>query len=257
MNNEYICVYDSGVGGLTTLKAIQNLLPKERFIYFADNKNCPYGNKSDKEILNLIKENINKLLNQHKIKMLVLACNTATSCCIDMIRSLYSFPVVGIEPAINLALKNCKNNEVLALMTKATSKQNKYKNLKNKFDGRVHSLALTHLAKNIEDYLVCNKNFCVYKYINIIKLALEKNKKIDSIVLGCTHYVYLKGEFNKTLKVKIYDGNQGVAIRVRELLLEKNKLSSCIIRKKVKFVLSFYDINILKRYKEILKTMKI
>jgi len=255
MENEYICVYDSGIGGLTTLSEIMRLLPNEDYIYFADDKNCPYGNKELKEIQNLAKNNIKDLLNRFKIKMLVFACNTVTSCCVRDFRALYNFDIVGIEPAVVPALKNSLSKEILVIATNATVNQEKYKKLVGKQKGNIISVGLNDFAKDIESALVFKKELNIYKYRNLIAEKIKENPRIDGLVLGCTHYVYYKKVFDKLLNLNVYDGNFGVAKRVYNLLKESNKI--VYDREgRVEIILSSNDKMKENRYVEILKTLK-
>ena len=106
-----ILFYDSGIGGLSTLSSTIKLLPCERYIYFADNKNVPYGNRTKQEISNLVFENISRLLSRFKIKLIVIACNTATSLAIDDLRTKINIPIIGIEPALKVAERKSKNKD--------------------------------------------------------------------------------------------------------------------------------------------------
>ena len=113
--NKKIGIFDSGIGGLTTLKEIQKLLPNEEYIYYADSKNNPYGEKSEEELNNIV-TNIVELLLKEDVKLIVIACNTATTRCIKLLREKYPQMIfVGTEPAIKVACdKNYKNTIVMA-----------------------------------------------------------------------------------------------------------------------------------------------
>jgi len=238
MGNGYVLFYDSGIGGLTTLNETIKLLPKERFLYFADDQNCPYGNKSKEEIEALVLENVKRLLKDYEIKMIVFACNTVTTCSVGHFRAKYDIDIIGTEPAILPAIRESKTKEILVTATLATFKQERYKNLLNKAGGRVYSLGFTDLAKEIEQSELENRPIDTVKYVKEIELILKRFKNIDGLVLGCTHYCYYKTVFEKMLNIKTYDGNNGVARRVNQLLEDRGNKSTIDFKGSVKFVLS-------------------
>lgn len=223
MDNGYILFYDSGVGGLTTLKQTMDRLPKEKFLYFADDENCPYGNKSKEEIERLVNDNLKRLLKLYNIKVVVFACNTVTTCCVKHLRAAYNLEFVGIEPAVLPAIRESKTKEVLVIATKATIAQEKYKRLIERTAGKVYSLGLEGLAQDVEREFIRGKIFDKDKYVKEIKSVLKENPKIDGMVLGCTHYSFMKEYFEKALNIKTFDGNLGVAKRIEELLKQGDK----------------------------------
>ncbi len=253
MNNGYILFYDSGIGGLTTLKKTLKLLPKERFLYFADNKNCPYGNKSQEEIEKLVLNNLKWLLKEYKIKMVVFACNTITACCAEHLRVCYGLDIVGTEPAVLPAIRASKTKEVLVIATDATLKQEKYKKLVNGCGGRVYSYCQKTLAEDIEQSAMLGKSIDVSYYVGNIKAVLKSHPYIDGLVLGCTHYCLYKDIFSRLLNINVYDGNDGVAKRVQTLLLRLDKASSVDFKGLITFVLSESDDKTAKQYKKIFK----
>ena len=222
MKKEYILFYDSGIGGLLTLKQTIKKLPHEDFLYFADNKNCPYGNKSNGEIYALVKTNIRNIMTKYKIKMIVFACNTITACCVEKIREDVGVPIVGIEPAILPAFKHSKTKNILVIATASTVTQEKYKKLIERIDGKVFSMGFKNLAKEIEDWVLYKRCFDKNNLKQKIKTFI-KEKNVDAIVLGCTHYSYLKDFLLEELKVLVFDGNEGVAKRVESLVKSKNQ----------------------------------
>ena len=121
MKKEYSLFIDSGIGGLSTLAFTQKIL-KANYIYFADNKNAPYGSHTKNEILKYLTKIISNVQNKYPLKMVVLACNTATTSAVKQLRNLFDIPIIGTEPAITLA-KNNGYNHVFALTTETTKKQ--------------------------------------------------------------------------------------------------------------------------------------
>lgn len=221
MNNNYIGVFDSGIGGLTALKEIKKILPNENYIFYADTKNNPYGEKSIKELYSIVKKIVDYFISK-KVKLIVIACNTATTRLISKLRKNYPNMIfVGTEPAIKVACDNDYKN-ILVLGTPSTVKSKRTSTLikDNKKDYQsIYLVACEGLANAIE-----TKNNTLIKILLDKYLNPYKDKNIDSIVLGCTHYPIIKSKIKKYFNnVKILDGNIGVAKQVN-YQLEKNNL---------------------------------
>lgn len=220
---DYIGIFDSGIGGLSILEKLLEVMPKENYLYYKDTKNCPYGNKTDEELLK-ITINITSYLKKRKVKLIVIACNTATTKCIKYLREKFpNIIFVGTEPAIKVACdKNYKN--ILVLATPVTIKSEAVTRLiKNnkKNNQNIYLAPCEGLAKAIED----NDENKIKKILKEI-LKEYKNKKIDSVVLGCTHYSFVKEEILKELpNVELIEGALGVARQVKRKLKEVNKLN--------------------------------
>ena len=217
---EKIGVFDSGIGGLTTLKEIRKLLPNENYIYYADTENNPYGEKSDEELFEIVSNIVDKLLLE-KVKIIVIACNTATTRCIKKLREKYIINFIGTEPAIKVACdNNFKNTIVMATPgTISSERTHMLVELNKKDNQNIILLPCEGLASAIESK---NKN----KINELLHKLLDqyKNDNIDSIVLGCTHYPHIKKEIKSFFpNCKLIDGNKGVAKRVK-FILEKNNL---------------------------------
>ena len=212
----YILVYDSGVGGLTTLATIIKKLPKENYIYFADTINCPYGNKCPTKLKGIILDNIKKITEKYNISHIVLACNTATSIAIKSLRELYSIPIIGIEPNICEPSKSYFNN-IIVLATPITISQEKLKTLEKKVTKPILNVPCENLAKFIENFLVKNDKNYEIKAREFVKNVLSKASTSSAIVLGCTHYIYLKN-YIQNLGFSCFDGNEGIAKRLKYYL---------------------------------------
>ncbi len=218
-----IGIFDSGIGGLTTLKEIRKILPNEDYIYYADSKNNPFGEKNNKE-LNIIVHNIVNELLKYDVKLIVIACNTATTRFINILRKDYpNILFVGVEPAIKVACDNNYKN-ILLMATPNTISSNRTNELilKNKKeDQNIYLISCEGLANAIENDDNNKIDKILNKYLN-----KYKNYNIDSIVLGCTHYPLIKNKIKKYFpNSKIIDGNKGTAKRVRYLLKENNLLN--------------------------------
>ena len=221
MINKSIGFFDSGVGGLSVLKDACSLMPEENYIYYGDSANAPYGEKSREEIFELTMRGIGYLMS-NDIKALVIACNTATSAVIDELRKEVDIPVIGMEPAIKPALAAVEG-KVLMMATPATIKLERYNNLLERFNARerVVNLACNKLAGMI-DHNVLSRSDELNNYLCEI-LAPYRNLGIEAIVLGCTHYVFIREDIKEAFgqNVLLFDGNRGTVNRLKSVLEEK------------------------------------
>lgn len=234
MNNNKIGMFDSGIGGLTVLKELRKLLPNENYIYYADSKNNPYGEKSDSELMDIV-TNIVDFLISKDVKIIVIACNTATTRCINRLRKMYPDMIfIGTEPAIKVACdKNYKNTLVMATPgTIKSERTHELVKLNKKRDQKITLLPCKGLADAIESGNKDNINKVLHK-------LLDKyvDEDIDSIVLGCTHYPHAKKNIKELFpKVKLIDGNKGVSKQVKRQLESHNLLSDSTTHGKVKMI---------------------
>jgi len=222
MDNRPIGIFDSGIGGLTVLQEIISLLPSESTIYVADQAYFPYGEKTNKEIQKRT-EKICQFLIKNKVKLIVVACNTATVAAIDFLRKKFSLPFVGLEPAIKPAAKMTKTGIIGVLVTRRTAKSRRQRKLIEGFaQGKkvvtVDGSELTPLIEAGQEVrLVLEK----------LLLPLKK-LRVDVLVLGSTHYPFLKKQIQAIMgpRVKIIDSGKAVAKQVKRVLKENNLLSS-------------------------------
>jgi glutamate racemase len=243
-----IGIFDSGIGGLSVLSEAINVLPNEDFIYFCDEKHAPYGSRKPAELKNLIDEAVSFLI-EKKVKAMVLACNTATSISIDYLREKYPIPIIGMEPAVKPAIGESKAGKVVVLATPVTLEQEKFSKLKEKIDKfhEVIVLPAANLAGMIEEHLVENNGKKVYS--EKIESYLEKLfshldlSDISAVVLGCTHYIFIKPYLKKILpgRVDIIDGNMGTVFHLKKVLESKNLLSDKKEKGSIRFYSSGYD----------------
>jgi len=226
MNNQPIGILDSGVGGLSIWKEIVRELPGESTIYMADSINCPYGDKTSREIYILAKKLVQFLLDK-KVKLIVLACNTITVFCIDKLRIDFpDIPIVGTVPAVKTAAEKTKNKKIGILSTESTAKSEYQKNLIRTFakDCFVINKGDSELVPYIEKG--DTKSEKVKKILrNIIEDFIAKD--VDTITLGCSHFPFLKDEIKGIMedRVKILDSGKAIARRVRRVLANNNNLS--------------------------------
>lgn len=216
--------FDSGIGGINVLNECLRILPKENYVFFGDGANAPYGDKCKDDIVKCLINVIDSFLKHKDIKALVLACNTATQAAVDIIRPMYDFPIIGIEPAIKIAVENTQK-QVLVMATESTINGVRYKsNVELYGDNRIISLGCKGLVELVES----NNKKGTIMYLN--KLFKEKNidfDNIDGIVLGCTHYPFIKDEIIECINrdIEFFDGSVGVAKNLKKILCEKNALA--------------------------------
>ena len=230
MSNKPIGIFDSGVGGTSIWKEIHTLLPNENTIYLADSKYAPYGQKSKEEILKLSIKNTEFLLNKN-CKIIVVACNTATTNAIAYLRTNYAVPFIGIEPAIKPAALQSKTKTIGILATKGTLSSELFHNTSELFtkDIKVIEQVGTGLVELIEN----GKKYSDEMSELLKRYCLPMVKEnIDYLVLGCTHYPYLIPKLKEILPstVKIIDSGAAVAKQTQQVLqdqtLEKKSLET-------------------------------
>lgn len=223
-NLKPIGIFDSGVGGTSIWREIHELLPNEKTIYLADSKNAPYGEKPIEEIKNLSRKNTEKLL-EMGAKIIVVACNTATTNAIKELRNEYTVPFIGIEPAIKPAALNSKSKTIGILATRGT------------LTSTLFSQTSDFYARNINVVEVEGRGLVELIEAGEIDSAQIRNhlltllepffvNKIDYLVLGCSHYPYLIPILKELLskEVVIIDSGQAVARQTKAILSEKNLL---------------------------------
>ncbi len=224
--NQPIGILDSGIGGLSIWRQIVKKLPNESTIYLADSKNCPYGSNSSEEIYQLSKKLVTFLV-QKKVKLIVLACNTITVSCLDKLRKEFpKTPIIGTVPVIKTASEITKNNKIGVLSTARTARSKYQKKLIKTFSGgaRVLNIGTDKLVPIIE-----NGNFKATEAENVLLEELDPfiKSNIDTLVLGCSHFPFLKRQIQKILgkKVLILDSSAAIARQVERVLKNNNELS--------------------------------
>ena len=226
MNNNPIGVFDSGIGGLTVLKKIIETLPNEKYIYYADTDNVPYGTKSKEEVKKYINDAVDFLISNN-VKAIVIACNTATSISAEELRGKYDIPIIGIEPAIKPAFENRGGKKVMVMATPITIKSEKIKELLVQLNaiGYVDLVAMPKLVEFAE-----SKEFESDKVKEYIQEQLKNYNLNDysNLVLGCTHFPFFKKVLSEIFSrdIQLIDGSQGVANRLKYVLEENNLLGN-------------------------------
>lgn len=214
-----VAVFDSGLGGLSVLRALRRELPEERFLYFGDSANAPYGSKAAEEIFALTLRHAEALFHQGA-KALVVACNTATSIAIEELRRLYPEKIIiGIEPALKPAVEHFPGGKILVMATETTLRERKFADLMEHFTANceIFKCPCPELVGLVERGELSGQmaeetlRHCFGAYLG---------EKIDAVVLGCTHFPFLKSAISAVLgdKPKIFDGADGTAKETRRRL---------------------------------------
>lgn len=222
MNRQPIGMFDSGVGGLTVFSEIVKELPNEDIIYLGDTRNFPYGSKSKESIIELSKKCVEFLISKN-VKLIIIACGTATSQSLEILQQIYSVPIIGIiEPTI-YSLKQEENNikSIGVIATQGTIKSNAWEKciLENLKNVKVYNKACSLLAPMAEEGWVNNE---VAYYT--IKEYMRDFNNIDKLILGCTHYPLFKDLIQRELgeKVDIINTGEKLAIYLKNYLAENN-----------------------------------
>lgn len=204
-----IGIFDSGIGGLSVLHLAMKKLQGVHFIYYADKRNVPYGEKSKEQIVELV-DQVMQFYIRHQVDAVVLACNTATSASAHEMRKVYDLPIIGMEPAVKKAVELYDEKKVLVAATPITVKGDKMNRLLERVDkdNRVDLVALPGLVSFAEQ-----EEFDSPKVIDYLQreLGFFSLEEYSAFVLGCTHFNYFKNSFRHLLPaaVSLLDGNEG------------------------------------------------
>ena len=216
LRRQPIGVFDSGVGGISVLRECVKIMPNEDFIYYGDSKNAPYGTKPTEVVRELTIAQVKRFL-EIPIKGCVIACNSATSAAVRVLREMYpNLPLVGIEPALKPASLYKRDPRVLVLATPMTIKEEKFKNLLAKYEDKatIYGLPCPGLMEYVEE-----GKYDTSEVSNFLEelLAPYRGGVIDAVVLGCTHYPFVKDKISQVLGlgVRVFDGGEGTAREMR------------------------------------------
>ena len=225
MRDKYIAVFDSGVGGISVLRHLLRQLPQERFLYYGDSANAPYGTKTAEQIRELSFAAAQKLY-ERGIKALVVACNTATGAAINELRQAYpQLTVVGVEPALKVAADRFPGGHIGVMATPVTLESEKFHRLLARFhtDNRVSLIPAPGLVELIE----AGRQDSPEAQALLRQLLSPYLGKLDALVLGCTHYPFAAAAIEKVLgAVPLLDGGEGTAMQTRRSLESKGLLRS-------------------------------
>lgn len=217
--HDYIAVFDSGVGGISVLRHLVQLLPGERFLYFGDSANAPYGSRSTEAVRQLTLAAANKLTTEYPLKALVIACNTATAAAVKNVRAAYpDLIVIGIEPALKVAADHFPGGRVGVMATEVTLREEKFDTLLHRFDEEctITKIPAPGLVQLIEEGKVDTPETEA-----LLHTILDPYVgKLDALVLGCTHYPFAAKAISRVLgtEVALLEGGGGTARETKRRL---------------------------------------
>jgi len=228
LNNMAIGIFDSGIGGLTVLKEVRRMLPKEKLIYLGDTARVPYGIRSAQTVIKYSIANTDFLLKQN-IKLLIIACNTASAVANKVLREKYAIPVIDVVgPGAKGAVKITKNKKIGIIGTQGTIKSSAYQKAIKLIDHDIETFTQScPLFVPLAEEGWCSKDDEVVLLTAMRYLETLKSEDIDTLVLGCTHYPLLKEALQKVMgdKIKLVDSAEETAFEVVNLLNECNLCS--------------------------------
>ncbi|MBF0484631.1 MAG: glutamate racemase [Candidatus Omnitrophica bacterium] len=238
-NNDPIGIFDSGLGGITVAKALMKLMPHEDLVYFGDTARVPYGTKSRESIVRFSVENA-EILMKHKVKIIVVACNSSSSCSLETLQAQFPVPVIGvISPGARQAAAATMNNRIGVIATSATVNSGAYDKFVHVFapQAKVFSQACPLFVPLVEEGWSGKK---IALDIANEYLKNLKKYKVDTLVLGCTHYPLLKNILRQAMgaKVKLVDSAEEVVWEVKRVLQEKALIKDGRAKGKYEFLVS-------------------
>ncbi len=222
---DYIAVFDSGVGGISVLRHLRARMPGERYLYFGDSANAPYGSRSTEEVKQLTLAAAKKLTTEYGVKALVLACNTATAAAVKEVREAYPhLIVIGIEPALKLAADHFPGGRVGVMATEVTLREEKFDSLLHRFDENCEVFKIP--APGLVQLVEAGKAETEETEDLLRTILSPYAGKLDALVLGCTHYPFAAKAIGKILgeDVALLDGGDGTARETKRRLQEAGLL---------------------------------
>ena len=239
-----IGIFDSSVGGLSLLPTMTRLLPHEDFYYLADEAYSPYGEKPENFLLERSIQITQHLLSQN-CKLIVVACNTATTQVIEQLRDRFSIPFIGIEPAIKPAAQHSKANKIGVLATRGTLNSELFRNNLSKNTQNVEVLTQVGkgLVKIVEEG---NLNNSKAKELLTAYLTPMIDQGIDQLVLGCTHYPFLRPMIEEIVppSIKVVDNSEAVALQVQHQLRNNKSLNQNLKAGKISYYTTLKNSNL-------------
>ena len=226
MNGKYlndICVFDSGAGGISVLREITRLLPHEDIVYFGDSANAPYGSRTEEEVRELTLSAIRHFVDEG-VKACVIACNTATSAAAPLLRSTFSIPIIGVEPAVKPAVL-AGHRRILVMATEMTLRLEKFHRLAEKYGKGAEIIPVPGIGvvEEIESGRTDTPEF----HELLENLLGRYRGRVDAVVLGCTHYPFIRRQIAEVLgNIPFYDGGAGTARELKRRLDENGILSA-------------------------------
>ena len=224
---DYIAVFDSGVGGISVLRHLVRQMPGERYLYFGDSANAPYGSRPTEEVRQLTLAAARKLMEEKPLKALVVACNTATAAAVKDLRTTYpDLIVIGIEPALKLAADHFPRGRIGVMATEVTLREEKFDLLLHRFD---ENCTITKIpAPGLVQLIEAGKTDDPETDRFLTEILGPYVGKLDALVLGCTHYPFAAAAISRVLgpEVQLLDGGDGTARETRRRLIAAGLLEN-------------------------------
>jgi len=217
--HDYIAVFDSGVGGISVLRHLRQELPGERFLYFGDSANAPYGSRTTEEVRQLTLAAARKLTTEYPVKALVIACNTATAAAVKDVRAAYpDLIVIGIEPALKVAADNFPGGRVGVMATEVTLREEKFDTLLHRFQRECSIIKIP--APGLVQLIEAGKVDGEETEAMLRTILHPYVGKLDALVLGCTHYPFAAKAISRVLgeDVVLLEGGGGTARETKRRL---------------------------------------
>lgn len=239
LQNKPIGIFDSGLGGLTVLKSLQKILPRESFIYFGDTAHVPYGSKSNNTVRKYSENIMNFFLN-HNIKAVIIACNTVSAVAFHNLKQKYNIPIFDVvSPSVEFAFKNSKNKKIGVIGTLSTIESNAYTN-------RFNDIDINYLIKEVACPLFVPiieegwSNTAVARDVAKIYLKEFNEINIDTLILGCTHYPIMANTIQNILdkNIKLVYSGKALGKKIKEFLINEDYLNNSTISQKIEYFVS-------------------
>ena len=224
---DYIAVFDSGVGGISVLRHLRRQMPGERYLYFGDSANAPYGSRTTEQVRALTLAAAESLLSENAIKALVIACNTATAAAVRNLREKYpDLIVIGIEPALKLAADHFPGGRVGVMATEVTLREEKFDILLHRFDENCSVAKIP--APGLVQLIELGKGDSPEAEALLRQILTPYIGKLDALVLGCTHYPFAAKAISRVLGdgVTLLDGGDGTARETKRRLEQAGLLAN-------------------------------
>lgn len=223
--HDYIAVFDSGVGGISVLRHLLRHMPGERFLYFGDSANAPYGSRTTEDVRQLTLNAAKKLTSEYGLKALVIACNTATAAAVKDVRETYpDLIVIGIEPALKVAADHFPGGRIGVMATEVTLREEKFDTLLHRFD---EDCTITKIpAPGLVQLIEAGKVDAEETEALLRQILRDHIGKLDALVLGCTHYPFASRAISRILENKtvLLEGGDGTARETKRRLAEAGLL---------------------------------
>lgn len=222
---DYIAVFDSGVGGISVLRHLIRYLPGERFLYFGDSANAPYGSRTTEEVRQLTLAAVKKLTTEYPVKAVVIACNTATAAAVKQVRSAYpDLIVIGIEPALKVAADHFPGGRIGVMATEVTLREEKFDSLLHRFDENCTIVKIP--APGLVQLIEAGKVDTEETEQLLRQILGDYIGKLDALVLGCTHYPFASKAISRVLagQTVLLEGGDGTARETLRRLAEADLL---------------------------------